>query len=1467
MSTHSDDDVWRPPARQPSNGQDQANGGRNTNQNSSDPAGPPGGSRSQSTQPTSSGPAGAGGNATASNANAQAPTGSGGNATASGPKDPSGNDGGNRYDDYYDDYDDYERAPYIVQSHMPMPAPFSFKAEDWVRWRNRWQRYASGSGLMDQPEKKVVDTFIYAMGDRAEDLMLSFKMAEGEERRYKPVLEQFNQHFGVRKNVVLERQRFLRRKQESGESVDDFIADLHRLAETCGFKTMKDEFIRDALINGIRDRRLSDSLALDGEMTLTKAAARIRQKEELQRNKAEQPGGSRGGGGDVSFKGGGKSARRNSGKECGKCGRTPQHAFSECPAKGTKCSNCNATGHWSVKCDKKKVHKVGEDDTDDDELFVGATALCETVRVAGVFSVGGAGRSKKRPPWMTKVSVAGRELTLQVDSGADVTVLGQKTFEEAFRGVKLESTANRLRGPDRRRLSVLGVMAAPVEWRGRSATTDVYVIKEDAVNLLGRPAIEDLRMLRWDPDAVVGAAVQDDPGPSPTGDDWVSEFPEVFKGLGCINEKRPYSVVLQKDAAPHAVTAPRRVSVQLRDDVKAELQRMVDMGVISPVDEATEWCAPMVVVPKANGSVRICVDYTELNRSVRRERYMMPAVDELLALLGNAKWFTKLDANHGYYQLVLTEASKKLTTFITPFGRFCYNRLPMGLTSAGEHFQKRISEVLAGLDGVIHLADDILVHGDQRGQHDVRLRAVFVRLKDQRVTLNRKKCEFATQRTRFLGYIIDAGLGILPDPAKVEAIVGMPRPACAGDVNRFLGMVNYQLKFLEHLSTMTQPLRDLRREDVEFVWLDVHDKAFQAIKDKLVSAPALAFFDPKKRSRVSADASSFGLGAVLEQLHESWEYNGAVLRDIWRAVYYASRTLTDTESRYAQIEKEALALTWACEKLEIFIIGDSDLVLRTDHKPLLSLLGQKPLSELTPRLQRLRMRLMRFTFTIEHVSGKAFMVPDTLSRAPLPTAAPAGDGDLLADNDVELYARAVLADIPLSDPVLLAVREAQQSDPLTQTVLQHVRDGWPHSRDKDVSGELAPFFRERASLTTIDGLLVCGARVYVPRAMRADVLVKLHHGHLGETKCLARARATVWWPGISDAVRQTCAQCDICLQHRPQPVEPLMLSKLPCRPWQRLAADLCQRGADHYLVIVDYYSRYPEVAKLGSLGTTGVVNKMRDVFARHGVPEELRADNGPQFASAEFKAYATEEGFKVTLMSPHHSQSNGQAEAAVKVVKSIIKKDSDPYRGLLAYRTAPLESGYSPAELLMNRRLRTALPILGENLRPSGVDSERHRAAVVKRKERAKADFDRRHRVKELRPLQSGELVWVRDMKAPGVVVKRRSEPRSYDVECEGHGLLRRNRAFIQPLSRCAADPDDDIPCEPKEQDDGPPPPPPQREQPPCVVCVDLFKYSSTDNSSVKQPAGLTLPAYSIAWLMETSNAITKKFEAKNNLK
>ena len=447
-----------------------------------------------------------------------------------------------------------------------------------------------------------------------------------------------------------------------------------------------------------------------------------------------------------------------------------------------------------------------------------------------------------------------------------------------------------------------------------------------------------------------------------------SFFPEVFLGLGKLDE--PYTIKLKPKTKSFCLGTPRRIPLPLEKAVKLELKSMEEQGVISKVNEPTDWCSGMVVVPKSNGKVRICVDFTKLNENVCRELHMLPTVDETLLKLSGAKVFSKLDANSGFWQIPLAEELKHLTTFITPVGRFCFNRLPFGICSAPKHFQRRISYILENLSGVLRNMNDIIVFGETQKQHDKRLVEVLRKLAQAGVTLN-KKCEFSKSSLKYLGHIVSSE-GIKADPDKISAIKNMSAPTDVSGVRRLLGMVNQLAKFLPNLADMTSSLRELLFKKNSFCWSEMQQQAFVKIQNCLTTLPVLSHYNPNYKTVVASDSSSYGLGAVLMQM-----IDGKL-----KSICYASRSLTATEQRHAQIEKEALVITWACERFRNYLIGLS-FVVQTDYKPLITLFGNKNLDELSSRIQRFRMRLMWFSYKVVYVPGKLLSTADALSRSPV----------------------------------------------------------------------------------------------------------------------------------------------------------------------------------------------------------------------------------------------------------------------------------------------------------------------------------------------------------------------------------------------------------------------------------------------------------------------------------------------------
>ena len=406
--------------------------------------------------------------------------------------------------------------------------------------------------------------------------------------------------------------------------------------------------------------------------------------------------------------------------------------------------------------------------------------------------------------------------------------------------------------------------------------------------------------------------------------------------------------------------------------------------------------------------------------------------------------------------------------------------------------------------------------------------------------------------------------------------------------------------------------------------------------------------------------------------------------------------MNPTEQRHAQIEKKALGITWANERFADYLIG-LKYHIETDYKPLVPLLSTKNLEDLPARVQRFRMRMMRFSYTILHVPGKSLCTADALSRAPL--ARPLNHEEKKLETDVQAYVDSIVKYLPATESRLEELRSQQQQDEVTRQLMTYCTEGWPDRFH--LPGSLKPYWPERDELNIQQGLLMKGNRIVIPVSMRLDVLDKLHDAHQGIAKCRERAKASVWWPGLSKQLEDLVNKCSTCIKERVNSPEPAIPSELPDRPWQKIAADLFEVKGQPYILIIDYFSRYVVVAKLSRTTSPDIVVHLKSMFARHRIPDQVLSDNGPQFSASSFAMFAEKYGFTHITTSPKYPQANGQVERAVQTVKSTLKKPTDPYQALMAYRATPLESGLSPAELLMGRKIRTRVPALLTLLDPS----------------------------------------------------------------------------------------------------------------------------------------------------------------------
>ena len=327
---------------------------------------------------------------------------------------------------------------------------------------------------------------------------------------------------------------------------------------------------------------------------------------------------------------------------------------------------------------------------------------------------------------------------------------------------------------------------------------------------------------------------------------------------------------------------------------------------------------------------------------------------------------------------------------------------------------------------------------------------------------------------------------------------------------------------------------------------------------------------------------------------------------------------------------------------------------------------------------------------------------------------------------------------------------------------------------------LRPYWESRAHLAVVDNLLLYDERIVIPQALRLDILDCIHRGHLGISKCRARAQMSVWWPGLSVGIEDMVKACFTCAKELPEPKEPLMPSSFPSLPWERISMDLFEYGRRTYLITVDYHSRWVEIKLLPTQTAKCVIAAAKELFATHGIPDTVISDNGPCFSAVPFQEFAARYGFVHTTSSPRYPRANGEVERAVRTIKGLLKKNDDPYLALLTYRSPPLPTGLSPSELLMGRRLSAQLPVLEKTLTPR--DLKKEREEVVKKEEiyrsNQRQSFNQRHRAKELPDLTNGDCVWIRDQDRLGKIQGRTQHPRSFIIGTD-KVTLRRNRSAL----------------------------------------------------------------------------------------
>ena len=860
---------------------------------------------------------------------------------------------------------------------------------------------------------------------------------------------------------------------------------------------------------------------------------------------------------------------------------------------------------------------------------------------------------------------------------------------------------------------------------------------------------------------------------------------------------------------------PATVAEHWTDAVKQSIDKDVKAGILTkvPFNEPTTWCARMVVVPKKDGRPRRTVDYQRLNSQCIREPNHGESPFHTARRIPPQTWKSVLDAVDGYHSVELDQESSKLTTFITPWGRYRYLRFPQGHVSAGDAFNGRVQEILSNIPRLVRVVDDMCIYDSTIEEAFWHAWNLVETCAKSGVVLNQSKFQFCSQTINFAGLSVTVN-GVEPSSKMMAAIRDFPPPTDISKARGFFGLVN-QVQWAYANGTEMAAFRDLVKPKAQFIWTDELKLLFQKCKLKILQQvkDGVRKYDTTRLTCVQTDFSKSGLGYLLLQKYCSCSLEKAPVccSSGWKLVFAGSRFTKGAEERYAPTEGELLAVAWALNHAHIFTKGCPKLLISTDHKPLLGILNDKPLEAIkNPRILRLKEQTFPYNFVVQYNKGKWHRGPDALSRNPQCNTTSLDVFSCLNINtrpSSNLETDSTLAITNLSENGSISLEEvknATASDPVMEKLVYTVENGFPctqHMTDPLIRG----FFNAKDNIWIQDDIVMFKDRVVIPSKLRERCLQQLHSAHQGVEGMKSRANESIYWPGINADIQRKRNGCSTCNTIAPsQAREPLQMIAPPDYPFQHICMDAFQMGNHHYIAAVDKFSGWLIIFHTKrDPKAKHVIECLRSIFETFGTAEKLFTDGGTPFQASETQQFLNRWKVVQVTSSARHAQGNGRAELAVKSAKRIMRDHVGPdgslntdaaARALLQYRNTPLQHiGLSPSQILFHRNLRDGLPRNPMHLKPNKIwviaADERERA-YAKRNENLFNTYNRG--VKALPILKIGTDVLIQDVDNRkrwtkfGTIVQRSG--RKYTIKVHGSGrIITRNRRFLKVATRTAS--------------------------------------------------------------------------------
>ena len=722
----------------------------------------------------------------------------------------------------------------------------------------------------------------------------------------------------------------------------------------------------------------------------------------------------------------------------------------------------------------------------------------------------------------------------------------------------------------------------------------------------------------------------------------LQKYESLFDGELGVWKDEEYNIELKPDVQPYHARAFPVPHIHMAT-LKTEVERLCKAGVLKKVNRS-EWAAPTFVIPKKDGTVRFISDFRELNKRIRRKPYPIPKIQDMLLKLQGFRFATSLDLNMGYYHIELNPDSKRLCTIVLPFGKFEYQRLPMGLCNSPDIFQEKMSELFAGLDFVRAYIDDLLITSNSTWQdHLEKLDLVFFKLREAGLKVNAKKSFFGKHELEYLGYWITR-TGISPVAKKVEAIQQIATPKNKKDVRAFIGIVNYYRDMWPQRSHILAPLAKISGKTAKWEWGPEQQEAFEKMKKEITSDVLLAYPDFEKPFVIHTDASHTQLGAVISQ-------DG-------RPIAFYSRKLKPEQTRYTTTERELLSIVETLKEFRNILLGHK-IVVWTDHKNLTC----KNFN--TERVMRWRLVLEEYGPELRYIKGESNTVADSLSRLPI-------DKKLAVKEQAEVYSLFEVEE-PKNFPFSYGKLESMQQ-----------RDAYIQKRlkEKDSKYSVKAFKRSDYTYNLVmydDG---SNGRIALPKALGKAVATWYHDilCHPGEVRTELSISQHFYWKGMRNTIASVCKKCATCLHNKPKNVK---YGKIPAKmapehiPWHTLCIDLIgpyrigppkmvkKKGSATKvdesptlwcLTMIDPATGWFEIAQIKTKRADIVANVLEQYwFNRYPWPTEVVLDRGSEFMAEVKDMIRDDYGVIRKAITTRNPQANSIVERAHKTLDYLIK--------------------------------------------------------------------------------------------------------------------------------------------------------------------------------------------------------------------